>query len=62
MKHRGDGPWFFNQAISDNWDEHDQEKTTTHHLLRLTESGQNNHTSIWCNVEGGGVGGNQGTK
>ena len=50
---------FWTQAISYNWDEYDQEETTTQHLLRRTESGQNNRTSIGCNVEGGGVGGNQ---
>ena len=53
---------FWTQAISYNWDEYDQEETTTQHLLRRTESGQNNRTSIGCNVEGGGVGGNQGPK
>ena len=47
---------FWTQAISNNWDEYDQEETTTHHVLRRTESGQNNRTSIGCNVEGGGVG------
>ena len=53
---------FWNQSISDNLDEYDQEETNTHHILRRTESGQNNRTSIRCNVEGGGVGGNQGPK
>ena len=53
---------FWTQAISDNWDEYGQEETTTHHVLRCTGSGQNNCTSIGCNVEGGGVGGNQGPK
>ena len=62
MKHRGMNLDFLTQAISDNWDEYDQEETTTHHVLRRTESGQNNRTSIGCNVEGCGVGGNQGTK
>ena len=61
MKHRGYLD-FLTQAISDNWDEYDPEETTTHHVLRRTESGQNNRTSIGCNVEGCGVGGNQGTK
>ena len=42
MKHRGVNLDFVTQAISDNWDEHDQEETTTHHILRRTESGQNN--------------------
>ena len=42
MKHRGVNLDFLTQAISDNWDEHDQEETTTHHILRRTESGQNN--------------------
>ena len=51
---------FWAQAV--NWDEYDQEETTTHHVLRRAESGQNNRTSIGCNVKGGGVGGNQGTK
>ena len=55
------------QAISNNWDEYDQEETTpgettTHHVLRRTESEQSNRTSIGCNVEGGEVGGNQLTK
>ena len=62
MKHRGVNLDFLTQAISDNWDEYDQEETTTRHALRQTESGQNNCTSIGCNVEGCGVGGNQGTK
>ena len=68
MKPRGGGGGgglnldFWTQAISDIWDEYDQEETTTQHLLRRTESGQNNRTSIGCNVEGGGVGGNQGPK
>ena len=56
MKHREMNLDFSTQAISDNWDEYDQEETTTHHVLRRTESGQNNRTSIGCNVEGG-VGG-----
>ena len=63
MKHKG--VWtliFLTQAISNNWDEYDQEETTTQHVLRRTEPGQNNRTSIGCNVEGGGVGGNQSTK
>ena len=64
MKHKGRGVNldFLTQAISNNWDEYDQEETTTHHILRRTESGQNNCTSIGCNVVGGGVGGNQSTK
>ena len=62
IKHRGMNLDFLTQAISDNWDEYDQEEKTTHHVLRWTESGQNNHTSIGCNVEGCDVGGNQGTK
>ena len=62
MKHRGMNLDFWTQVIPDNWDEYDQEETTTHHVLRRTESGQNNRTSTGCNVEGGGVGGNQGTK
>ena len=33
MKHRGVNLDFLTQAISDNWDEYDQEETTTHHLL-----------------------------
>ena len=53
---------FLTQAISDNWDEYDQEETTTHYVLRWTESRKNNRTSIGCNVEGGGVDGNQGPK
>ena len=53
---------FWTQAISDSWDEYDQEETTALHVLRRTESGQNNRTSMGCNVEGGGVGGNQGPK
>ena len=57
MKHRGVNLDLWTQAISNNWDEYDQEETTTHHVLRRTESGQNNRTSIGCNVEGGGVGG-----
>ena len=48
---------FWTQAISKNWNEYDQEETTTHHVLSQTESGQNNRTSIGCNVKGGGVGG-----
>ena len=62
MKHRGVNLDFWTQAISNNWDEYDQEETTTHHVLRWAESGQTNRTSIGCNVEGCGVGGNQGTK
>ena len=62
MKHRGMNLDFLAQAICDNWDEYDQEETTTNHVLRRTESGQNNRTSMGCNVECGGVGGNQGTK
>ena len=32
MKHRGVNLDFLTQAISDNWDEYDQEETTTHHI------------------------------
>ena len=65
MKQRegGGGLDLWTQGISDTWDEYDQEETTTHHVLRRTESLQNNRAPIGCNVEGGGgVGGNQGTK
>ena len=57
MKHRGVNLDLWTQAISNNWDEYDQEETTTHHVLRRTESGQNNRTPIGCDVEGGGLGG-----
>ena len=53
---------FLTKALSDNWDEYDQEETTTRHVLRRTESGQNNRTSIGCYAEGSGVGGNNGPK
>ena len=62
MKHRGINLDFWTHTIFNNWDEYDQEETTTHPVLGRTESGQNNRTSIGCNVEGCGVGGNQGTK
>ena len=52
MKHRRVNLEFWTQAISDNWDEYDQEETATHHVLRRTESGQNNRTSIGGNVVG----------
>ena len=62
MKHRWGGggePWFL---ISDNRHENDRKKQPHGFVLRRTESGQNNRTSIGCNVEGGGVDGNQGTE
>ena len=48
MKYRGGGGVnldFWIQAISNNWDEYDQEETITYHVLRRTESGQSNRIS-----------------